>query len=239
MRLISRRETVGTTPPPELIGCRGSILLVDDDPHVRRLVALRLWEAGYDVAAVATSAAAVGALTSSSPSAALLDLHLAAGDTDGLACLERLRAAGFTGAAVVLSGDDTFDAVLRAVRAGADGYLVKRDVGSLPERLGRLLSRAADALPEVVSGLSDAALAYLETRGVSPWDLSLLAEYAVDFEREKEVARRLRRGEPAVRKRFQVIREALGAGSQADLVRLLRALSGFGRGRATEDAVLL
>jgi hypothetical protein len=34
-----------------------------------------------------------------------------------------------------------------------------------------------------------------------------------------------------VRKRFQVIRESLGAKSQAELARLLRALSGFGRGR--------
>ena len=86
------------------------------------------------------------------------------------------------------------------------------------------------------AGLSDAALAYLETRGISTWDLSLLADYATDFEREKEVARRLGRNAPAVRKRFQAIRDGLGLASQDELVRLIRALSGFGQKTAATCA---
>jgi hypothetical protein len=80
-----------------------------------------------------------------------------------------------------------------------------------------------------VSGLSDEAIAYLESRGVSEWDLSLLAEYAADFTREKDIAVRLGRNEAAVRKRFQAIRKRLGVENQMELAHLLGVLECFGK----------
>jgi DNA-binding NarL/FixJ family response regulator len=68
---------------------------------------------------------AIRAATSIHPEIAVIDLDLP--DMDGAALLRGLRAAGFIGRLVVLSERADGGAVLEAMRAGVDAYLVKPD----------------------------------------------------------------------------------------------------------------
>jgi CheY-like chemotaxis protein len=162
------------------------------------------------------------------PDLVLLDLHfdrrLAA---EGLDCCRDLIASGYEGAVVILSGDESFDMAHEAARAGAHGYLVK----PCPVLFGRVLGCFLEPRDEGASRLPAAAEAYLLSRGLEDRDLELLREYCVDFDREKGVAARLDRGYPGVRKRFELLRDLLGAQSQVDFGRMLGVLSCFARVR--------
>lgn len=92
-------------------------------------------------------------------------------------------------------------------------------------------------MPEMaipVKKLCVAAVAFLETRGLSELDIQLLDMLMDGFRKEKEIARRSGRSFPAVRKNFQRIRDRLGARSQAELGSFLGMLSCF-----TDDLPLL
>jgi len=160
---------------------------------------------------------------SKSPRAMLLDLHM--GDADGLEVLEKLREDGYPGLSFVLSGDDSFAAAHRASLAGADGYLVKSPRLDLPKALRRFLARAKRSS---LAPLSEATRAYLETRGLTEWEMGLVEELAADGANEKEIAARTGRSETAVRKAFETIRKKLGAKNQHDLARMLGVLSCLG-----------
>lgn len=159
-----------------------------------------------------------------SPSFVLLDIHLSVDqNADGFRCLNLLRRAGYNGPVFILSGDIAFDQALNAARAGANGYLVKNDPSVFLKCLEKRLHPSK--FPE--SPLGQAAIAYLETRGRSGWDIILLRELAKNFDRLKSIACRLGRSESSVKKQFQSIRNRLDADSQADLSRMLGVLSCF------------
>ena len=101
------------------------VLVVDDDPLVRAGLALILG-AGPDIDVVgeaADGAAAVDAARRLKPDVVLMDIRMPG--VDGLSATERLRAAGPVPAIVVLTTFDTDEYVLRALRLGANGFLLK------------------------------------------------------------------------------------------------------------------
>jgi DNA-binding NarL/FixJ family response regulator len=99
------------------------LLLADDHPVVFRAIRAALPRAGYRIVAecqeAATTLEAVRAL---SPDLLILDLHLPGG---GLNLLNRLRSVGSRLRVLILSADDERVSGLRAMRAGADGYIPK------------------------------------------------------------------------------------------------------------------
>ncbi|WP_462419078.1 response regulator [Kytococcus sp. Marseille-QA3725] len=109
------------------------VVLVDDHPVVRTGLSAVL-SAGGDIEVVAEAgshAEAMTVLTGSGgplagalPDLVVVDLHLGAGP-DGAALIRDLRAAGVTTPRLVLTAHDSGDDVLRAVEAGAAGYLLK------------------------------------------------------------------------------------------------------------------
>jgi DNA-binding NarL/FixJ family response regulator len=101
------------------------VLVVDDDALVRAGLTLILG-AGPDIDVVgeaADGAAAVDAARRLKPDVVLMDIRMPG--VDGLAATERLRAAGPAPAVVVLTTFDTDEYVLRALRLGANGFLLK------------------------------------------------------------------------------------------------------------------
>ena len=74
----------------------------------------------------------------------LLDYHL--GDTDGVVVLKALRASGNAIPVVMLTGAGDDESIERALRAGADDYVVKsqRYLTSLPDRVRALIARIRD-----------------------------------------------------------------------------------------------
>ena len=101
------------------------VLLVDDDALVRSALTMML--TGTDdirvVAEVADGDEVAAAVDAYKPDLVLMDIRMPR--MDGLAATERLRARDDAPAVIVLTTFDADDQVLRALRAGASGFLLK------------------------------------------------------------------------------------------------------------------
>jgi two-component system KDP operon response regulator KdpE len=108
------------------------VLLIEDDPQIRRFLRAALGENGYDVFEAETGHQGLSEASASRPDVILLDLGLP--DIDGLAVLEGLRSWTAT-PIIVISARGQEDAKVAALDRGADDYLVK------PFGTGELLAR--------------------------------------------------------------------------------------------------
>jgi two-component system KDP operon response regulator KdpE len=109
------------------------ILLVDDDPNIRRFVRLALEDEGWQVFEADTARRGLIEAASRQPDALVLDLGLP--DADGKTVLTELR--GWSSLPVlVLSAREQEDEKVAALDAGADDYLSKPF--GVPELLARL-----------------------------------------------------------------------------------------------------
>lgn len=90
--------------------CRSGVLVVDDDPFARDMVAAHLERSGYSVSCASTAAAGLRAIATGSPAVVLLDYRLP--DMDGIEFLKLLRLShpGARPSAALLTADwDLFD----------------------------------------------------------------------------------------------------------------------------------
>ncbi len=101
------------------------ILVADDHPMLREgLVAVLGTQPGFTVVGEAANGAEVVQLAKRlEPDVILLDLEMP--DTDPVAALGGLRDAGSEARAIVFTAYDTDERILRSLRAGARGYLLK------------------------------------------------------------------------------------------------------------------
>lgn len=101
------------------------VLLVDDDPHIRRVIAQELMadERTMLVAQAANVREGRKAIKQHDFDVLLVDLHL--GDGEGFELLDYLKAVRPSAQAVVVSVMENDEHVLRAFERGATGYLVK------------------------------------------------------------------------------------------------------------------
>jgi DNA-binding NarL/FixJ family response regulator len=101
------------------------ILVADDHPMLREgLVAVLGTQPDFDVVGEAADGSEVVRLAERlEPDVILLDLEMPG--VDGVAALERMRDAGSEVRAVVFTAYDTDERILRSLRAGARGYLLK------------------------------------------------------------------------------------------------------------------
>jgi DNA-binding NarL/FixJ family response regulator len=101
------------------------VLVADDHPMLREgLVAVLGTQPDFDVIGEAADGAEVARLAEKlRPDVILLDLEMP--EVDGVAALERLRDAGSGARAIVFTAYDTDERILRSLRAGARGYLLK------------------------------------------------------------------------------------------------------------------
>ena len=108
------------------------IVVVEDDPAMRRLLRTTLVAHGFAVTDVATIADARRAVADAAPVVVVLDLALP--DGDGVDLVRELR--GWTRVPIiVISARDREDDKVEALDAGADDYLTK------PFGVGELLAR--------------------------------------------------------------------------------------------------
>jgi two-component system OmpR family response regulator len=99
------------------------LLLVEDAPRLREIIARRLREQGYAVDAVATGGDAVQGALQGRYDVIVLDLGLP--DMDGMEVCERLRRADCRAPIVMLTARDGVEARVRGLDRGADDYLAK------------------------------------------------------------------------------------------------------------------
>ena len=116
---MTDRTNISAAPAPI------RIIVADDHPVVRDgLVAILSTQSDFDVVAEAgTGAEVVRLVTEWRPDVLLLDLEMP--DLDGVEALRRLREAGVAVHVIVFTAFDADERILAAVRAGAQGYLLK------------------------------------------------------------------------------------------------------------------
>jgi two-component system, OmpR family, response regulator len=127
------------------------ILVVDDDPHIRDLLAFALGKAGMIVTEAADGEAALVALQEGMPDLMILDINMPR--LDGLDLCRRLRASGGAEARLPIlflsSRDDEIDRIV-GIEIGGDDYVVKpfspREVVA---RVGAILKRGMPVPPSV------------------------------------------------------------------------------------------
>ena len=124
-----------------------SVLVVDDDPNLLRMLRRGLALAGYDVQAVEDGEAALRVLRDSPPDLLVLDVMLPE-PFDGLEIARRVRAAGADVPILMLTARDQVADKVAGFASGADDYLAKPFAfEELLARVGALLRRRAPQPP--------------------------------------------------------------------------------------------
>ena len=119
------------------------VLVVDDEPPIRRALAINLRARGYEVGTAGDGAEALAAAAEQPPDVLVLDLGLP--DMDGVAVIESLRRWSAMPILVLSGRSDSVDKV-DALDAGADDYVTKPfGMDELLARLRAMVRRNAPA----------------------------------------------------------------------------------------------
>jgi len=101
-----------------------SVLIVDDEPNIRRMVGALLASEGYEVRDAADGQTGVARAAETSPDVVLLDLMMP-GELDGLGTLERLRESAPDVPVIMMSGKAGLSDAVKATKLGAFNFLEK------------------------------------------------------------------------------------------------------------------
>ena len=159
-----------------------SILVVDDEPHIREIVGSYLAREGHEIRYAADGEAALASALEQEPDLIVLDVMLPG--RSGFDVLRELRAAGRRSAVIMVTArDDVIDRVA-GLEIGADDYVTKPfEPRELAARVGAVLRRSAAVAATAAGGGA--------TPGASPAVLAPTRAY-LDLEID-EPAREVRR----------------------------------------------
>ncbi|GAB1510223.1 response regulator [Actinophytocola sp. KF-1] len=206
------------------------VLVADDEPLITAGIRTVL-EADGDIEVVATAAdgnAAVAAAVAHRPDVALLDITMPV--LDGLGALGELRRQAPSVRAVMLTSFGTEPNVLRALRDGAAGFVLKH---CTPGELVRAVRAAHDGdaylSPEVTrmvlgmvapaAGRRDEALARLAA--LSPRETEIAGLVAEGLS-NAEIGRRVHMSEPTIKTYMSRVLTKLGCANRVEVAMLVR-----------------
>lgn len=160
------------------------ILVVDDDPHIRDLLAFALDKAGMTTGQASDGEAALAAIAADPPDLIVLDINMPR--LNGLDLCRRLRRSGGPGADVPIlflsSRDDEIDRII-GIEIGGDDYVVKpfspREVVA---RVGAILKRGRPGGAAVSAPVAHGRLALDGDAWEARWDGTLVATTATEFQ---------------------------------------------------------
>jgi DNA-binding NtrC family response regulator len=118
---------------------RGRILIVDDESNARAALSEILREDGFATETAADGFKALGKLDEFAPDVILTDLKMPG--LDGIAFMEKARAAAPGAVFVVMTAFGTISSAVEAMKKGAENYLLKP---LDPEALGAVVDRAME-----------------------------------------------------------------------------------------------
>ena len=102
---------------------RPSILVVDDDPDLLRLMQIRLSAAGYSVTTAESAERALAQLAVARPRVVVTDLRMSG--MDGMALFQSIQAQNAALPVIILTAHGTIPDAVAAVKSGVFGYLTK------------------------------------------------------------------------------------------------------------------
>jgi cellulose synthase/poly-beta-1,6-N-acetylglucosamine synthase-like glycosyltransferase/CheY-like chemotaxis protein len=192
----------------------GSVLVVDDEERIRKMMALTLGRIGFEVTVTSDGAEALECARRAAPDLILSDVMMPG--MDGLEMLRQLRSDPLTRAipVILLTGCNAPEDVVAGLGLGADDYLAKPfDMAELLARVRAKVERPPlpkDALPQ-------------------DRQTGLLSERRLLAEVEREIARAARGGHPGCLAYLDLaelprLRERLGARVEAEIARQVAAL---------------
>ncbi len=100
-----------------------NVLVVDDEPSVRQVLAAAIAKAGYAVEAADSAAAALARLAATSFDVVVSDVHMP--ECDGIELLRQVRARGNTATFIMVTAFASVDTAIDAIKAGAWDYITK------------------------------------------------------------------------------------------------------------------
>ena len=201
--------TAGMFRQPEGPRC---IYLLDDDPDICRLVSSTLREFGFETVECHTAAELRRLLLVRVPDLCIVDLGLP--DAQGLQSLQVLQARAPWARHVVLSAQDQPALVVRAIEAGAAGFVPKTaDLRQMQGALQRVLDGGIYLPPGVglSAGLPDAG------PELTPRQREVLG-LLVDGHPNKTICRQLGLSSSTVKTHLEAIFRQLGVNSRAQAV---------------------
>ncbi len=116
---------------------KAEILVIDDEPQIRKLLSITLGSDGYAVKQATTAKEGMLVAANHPPDLVILDLGLP--DEDGHRVIQKLRE-WYTDPIIILSVQNSEEDIINALDYGANDYLSK------PFRTGELLARIRSAL---------------------------------------------------------------------------------------------
>ena len=102
---------------------RATILLVDDEPDFLHFAQLNLEDQGYAVSTAESARMAHGVLADREFDVVVVDVRMPG--VDGISFMEKVKAGGYEGQFIVLTGFGSIDGAVQAMRKGAFTYLTK------------------------------------------------------------------------------------------------------------------
>jgi two-component system, NtrC family, response regulator AtoC len=100
-----------------------NVLVVDDEPAVRQVLAAAIAKAGYNVEAVGSAAQALAKLDAASIDVVLSDVFMPV--MDGIELLKQARARGHAATFIMVTAFASVDSAIDAIKAGAWDYITK------------------------------------------------------------------------------------------------------------------
>ena len=195
------------------------ILIVDDHPVVRNgLIGMLSGKAEFEIAGEAGDGQqAVDQSARLSPQVILMDLRMP--EMDGVEAITRIRARQPEVHVLVLTTYDTDADILRAIEAGATGYILKDAPREDLYRAIRATALGQTYLsPTVASRLMDQLRAPAET-ALSPREVEVL-QWVSKGASNKEIARHLHLSETTVKSHLLHIFTKLGVNDRTQAVTL-------------------
>ncbi len=142
---------------------KAEILIIDDEPQIRKLLEITLQSNGYLTKSAASAKEGLTIAENHPPELILLDLGLP--DDSGHNVLKKLRQ-WYTNPVIILSVQKNEEDIIKALDNGANDYLSK------PFRTGELLARIRSAVRTIIGEEADSVLNFqdlqvdLSTRSV-------------------------------------------------------------------------
>ena len=128
-----------------------TILIIDDEVQIRRLLEITLSASGYKISEASTGKEGLTLAATRQPALIILDLGLP--DADGLDILKKLRE-WYDKPILILSVRNSEDDIIKALDNGANDYLTK------PFRTGELLARIRVAIRQSQSNSDNPILEF-------------------------------------------------------------------------------